>query len=91
LIARQLAQAVRNSLNLPTLTVRARYSEARGVWLVRLVNGSASSEWLELDAKAVAVAASVGVLPPRLLGIFRLAYDALKNAGRVDVLSKGRS
>jgi hypothetical protein len=79
-IERQIVQAIRNSLNLPTLAVRARPSKARGVWLVRLVSGGRTTGWLELDMKAVAVAAAVGLLPPRLLGIFRLAYDSLKCA-----------
>jgi hypothetical protein len=48
--------------------------------MVRLVQNENSSDWVELDLRATAVAASVGVLPPRLLGAFRLAYDSIRSA-----------
>ena len=73
----RLAQAVRNSLNLPRLRVRVRQSKTRRTWLFRLEYRRASSEWLELNARAVAIMKKVGLLPPLYLGIFRLAYAAL--------------
>src|SRR5438477_12053264 len=78
-----VAQAVRNSLNLPRLRVEVRRSTARhntaGCWMVSLKQRGSRSEWLELDTTAIAVARKVGLLPPRLLGMFRLAYDAMNN------------
>ncbi|HWP85329.1 MAG TPA: hypothetical protein VNN17_09080 [Terriglobia bacterium] len=75
-----LAQAVRNSLNLPHLRVLARPGREPGSWQVRVGNGSAQSEWITLPPGAVAVAKKVALLPPRLLGHFRLAYAALRAA-----------
>jgi hypothetical protein len=73
----KLAQAVRNSLNLPRLRVRVRQNKSRRTWSFRLEHRYASSEWLELNASAVAIMKKVGLLPPLHLGIFRLAYAAL--------------
>jgi hypothetical protein len=80
----RLAQAVRNSLNLPRLRVRVRHNKAHNrahrAWSFRLEQGRASSEWLDLNAGAVAVMKKVGLLPPLHLGVFRLAYAALQDA-----------
>jgi len=73
----KLAQAVRNSLNLPRLRVRMRQNKSRRTWLFQLQHRHAGSEWLELNAGAVAIMKKVGLLPPLYLGIFRLAYAAL--------------
>ena len=75
---RRLAQAVRNSLNLPRLRVRVRRNPARRSWSFCLEQGRAHSEWMELDARSAAVMKKVGLLPPIHLGLFRLAYDALQ-------------
>jgi hypothetical protein len=76
---KRLVEAVRNSLNLPRLRVRARHSARRDCWLVRLEQGRSCSDWLELNSPAVAVVRKVGLLPPKKLGLFRLAYAALYN------------
>ena len=76
----QIAQAVRNSLNLPKLRVEARRGPERGSWQVRLKQGRESSDWLTLTAEDVAVIGKRNLLPPMLLGHFRLAYDAIANA-----------
>ena len=73
----RLTQAVRNSLNLPELQVQVRRSRERGCWLVCLRQGRAQSDWLTLDASAVAIIRKIALLPPRLLGHFRLAYDEI--------------
>ena len=73
----RLTQAVRNSLNLPELQVQVRRSRERGSWRVCLRQGRAQSAWLALDSGAVAVIKKIGLLPPRLLGHFRLAYDGI--------------
>lgn len=75
----RLAQAVRNSLNLPALQVRVRPHPSRGSWCFLLEEGRARSEWVELDSGAVAVMRKVGLVPPLHLGTFRLAYAALQN------------
>ena len=75
----KMAQAVRNSLNLPRLQVLVRRNPSRKTWSFRLKRGRAISDWLELDAGSVAVMKKVGLLPPLHLGTFRLAYDELKN------------
>ncbi len=78
-LEKKLVQAVRNSLNLPRLRVRARRSRTKGGWLVCIEEGKVRSEWLLLDLRALAVIRKVGHLPPMLLGIFRLAYDSITN------------
>lgn len=75
----KLAQAVRNSLNLPRLQVRVRRNESRRSWSFLLKEGRACSDWLELDSDSVAVMKKVGLLPAIHLGIFRLAYAALQS------------
>jgi hypothetical protein len=77
-LAGPIALAVRNSLNLPRLRVEARRGPERGAWQVRLQQGQERSEWLTLNAAAVAVIKKVSLLPPKLLGQFRLAYDAIR-------------
>ena len=69
---------MRNSLNLPGLAVRVRPSLQRGTWRVCLEKAGKASDWLMLNPSAVAVTEKVSLLPPRLLGIFRLAYDSLQ-------------
>jgi hypothetical protein len=78
----KIAQAVRNSLNLPRLRVNARRGRASGNWMVSLQQGRFHSEWLELNPASVAIVKKVGLLPPILLGTFRLAYDALSKDGK---------
>ena len=78
ILEQRLAKAVRNSLNLPRLGVEVRRSKLPGCWMVCLRRNRSRSEWLELDRASVAVARKVELLPPRLLGVFRLAYDAIK-------------
>ena len=75
----KLAQAVRNSLNLPRLRVQVRQNKSRRTWSFRLEHRHASSEWLELNAGAVAIMKQVELLPPSHLGVFRLAYAALQD------------
>ena len=77
----RVAQAVRNSLNLPELQVQVRRGPERSCWQVRLRQGKERSEWLTMNAGAVAVIKKVTLLPPMLLGQFRLAYDAISNKG----------
>jgi hypothetical protein len=77
----RIAQAVRNSLNLPGLNVEARRGRERGCWQVRLKQGADRSEWLTLNAAAVGVIRKLALLPPMLLGQFRLAYDAIRPCG----------
>jgi hypothetical protein len=78
LIADRLARAVRHALNLPRLRVEARRSAALKRWQVRLGSGARRSEWIGLDAGATAVMLKLGLLPPKLLGTFRLAYDSIR-------------
>ena len=78
----RIAQAVRNSLNLPKLRVEARRGLERGSWQVRLKLGKECSEWLTLNAGACAVIGKVSLLPPMLLGHFRLAYDSIVQTGK---------
>ena len=77
-IQEQIAQAVRNSLNLPRLGVEVRRALEPGSWRVRLKRGRNASEWLTLPPPAVNVIKKVRLVPPRLLGQFRLAFDAIK-------------
>lgn len=76
----RVAQAVRNSLNLSDLRVRVRRGPERGCWQAQLQLGPGRSEWLGLNPAAVAVIKKITLLPPRLLGKFRLAYDSLKTS-----------
>jgi len=75
----QLARAVRNSLNLPRLRMDARRSGALKCWQVRLRRGVRASDWISLDAQTAAVMTKLGLVPPRHLGTFRLAYDSIKS------------
>ena len=75
----RVAQAVRNSLNLPELQVEVRRGPERSCWQVCLQQGKERSEWLTVNVGAVAVIKKVTLLPPMLLGQFRLAYDAINN------------
>ena len=75
---KKLAQAVRNSLNLPRLRVRVGRSKPRRSWRIRLEQGRTRSPWVELDSRAVAVMKKVGLVPPLHLGTLRLAYAALE-------------
>lgn len=80
----QVIRAVRRSLNLPRLRVAARPGPERGCWQVCLSRGGRCSSWLTLPPSAVAVIRKVELLPPRLLGVFRLAYDALQHRPGLD-------
>lgn len=75
----RVAQAVRNSLNLPELHVQVRRGPERGCWQVRLKQDKERSEWLTMNAGVVAVIKKISLLPPMLLGQFRLAYDTINN------------
>ena len=75
-----LAQAVRNSLNLPDLQVSVRRSKTHRTWSFRLHKDSASSGWIELDAGAIAIMKKLGLLPALHLGTFRVAYQELRLA-----------
>ena len=81
-----LAQAVRNSLNLPELKVDVRRIPTRRAWRFRLHKGSASSGWIELNDGAAAIMKKLGLLPALHLGTFRVAYQEL----RVLTETKGR-
>ncbi len=74
----QLAAAVRKSLNLPDLKVSVRKGQRN--WLFRLHSDKASSEWLELEADDIRVMKQLGLVPALHLGMFRVAYDALRRA-----------
>jgi hypothetical protein len=73
-----LAQAVRNSLNLPQLKVDVRRIAKRRAWCFRLHKDSASSGWIELDDGAAAIMKQLGILPALHLGTFRVAYQELR-------------
>ena len=79
-LAKMLAQAVRNSLNLPNLNVTVRRNRTRGTWSFRLHKNGTSSEWLELDAGAIEIMRQLGLLPALHLGTFRVAYMELRRA-----------
>jgi hypothetical protein len=73
-----LAQAVRNSLNLPGLRVDVRHIPTRRAWRLRLHKDSVSSGWIELDDGAAAIMKKLGLLPALHLGTFRVAYQELR-------------
>ena len=75
-----LAQAVRNSLNLPDLKLDVRRNKVRRTWSFRLHKDSASSGWIELDAGATEIMKTLGLLPALHLGTFRVAYQELRLA-----------
>ena len=76
----KLAQAVRNSLNLPRLKVSVRPGKPRRNWGFRLHHEGVSSDWLELDGESIRIMKQVGLLPALHLGTFRIAYAALRRA-----------
>lgn len=78
----KLAQAVRNSLNLPDLEVAVRQNKSRRSWSFRLRKDGLSSDWLELDAGSIDIMKKIGLLPAIHLGLFRITYDALRRATR---------
>ena len=73
-----LAQAVRNSLNLPDLHVSVRRNKTRQTWSFRLHKDSASSGWIELNAGAIEIMKKLGLLPALHLGTFRVSYQELR-------------
>ena len=75
-----LAQAVRNSLNLPGLKLDVRRNKVRRTWSFRLHKDSASSAWIELDAGATEIMKTLALLPALHLGTFRVAYQELRIA-----------
>ena len=75
-----LAQAVRNSLNLPDLKLDVRRNKVRRTWSFRLHKDSASSAWIELDAGATEIMKTLALLPALHLGTFRVAYQELRIA-----------
>ena len=75
-----LAQAVRNSLNLPRLRISVRRKRASRAWSVCLHKNRKSSQWLALDDGSVKIIQKVGLLPALQLGTFRVAYQLLCRA-----------
>ncbi|OFV90694.1 MAG: hypothetical protein A3H28_11285 [Acidobacteria bacterium RIFCSPLOWO2_02_FULL_61_28] len=75
-----LAQAVRNSLNLPDLKLDVRRNKVRRTWSFRLHKDAASSGWIELDAGATEIMKTLALLPALHLGTFRVAYQELRIA-----------
>jgi len=73
-----LAQAVRNSLNLPKLKVDVRLVKARRAWRFRLHKDSVSSGWIELSAADARIIQELAILPAIRLGTFRVAYQELR-------------
>lgn len=73
-----LAQAVRNSLNLPKLKVDVRRIPTRRAWRFRLHKDSVCSGWIELNDGAAAIMKQLGILPALHLGTFRVAYQELR-------------
>jgi len=76
----KLAQAVRNSLNLPRLRVSVRRHRLRRSWSFCLHKERACSDWLELDSSSIEIMEKLGLLPALHLGTFRIAYAALRQA-----------
>ena len=73
-----LAQAVRNSLNLPKLKVDVRRITARRAWGFRLHKDSVCSNWIELNAADARIIQELAILPAIRLGTFRVAYQELR-------------
>lgn len=73
-----LAQAVRNSLNLPKLKVDVRQIKARKAWRLRLHKDSLCSNWIELNASDARIMQELAILPAMRLGTFRVAYQELR-------------
>ena len=73
-----LAQAVRNSLNLPKLKVDVRQIKARKAWRIRLHKDSLCSNWIELNEGDARIMRELAILPAIRLGIFRVAYQELR-------------
>ena len=73
-----LAQAVRNSLNLPKLKVDVRRIAARRTWGFRLHKDSLCSNWIELNASDARIMQELAILPAMRLGTFRVAYQELR-------------
>ena len=76
----KLVQAVRNSLNLPRLRVAVRRNRSRRSWSFCLKKDRVRSDWLELDSGSIEIMKKIGLLPALYLGVFRIAYDALRRA-----------
>ena len=77
-LATALAQAVRNSLNLPELKVDVRRIKTRRAWRFRVHKDAMCSGWIELDDGAAAIMKKLGLLPALHLGTFRVAYQELR-------------
>ena len=73
-----LAQAVRNSLNLPKLKVDVRQIRTRKAWRFRLHKDSVCSSWIELNNSDAHIMQELSILPAIRLGIFRVAYQELR-------------
>ncbi len=73
-----LAQAVRNSLNLPQLKVDVRRTKTRRAWRFRLHKDSVASGWIELNDGAARIMQDLAILPALYLGTFRVAYQELR-------------
>ena len=77
-LAAALAQAVRNSLNLPDLKVDVRRIKTRRAWRFRVHKDAVCSGWIELNDGAAAIMKKLGLLPALHLGTFRVAYQELR-------------
>jgi hypothetical protein len=73
-----LAQAVRNSLNLPKLKVDVRRIATRRAWGIRLHKDSLCSNWIELNDADARIMRQLAILPAIRLGTFRVAYQELR-------------
>ena len=73
-----LAQAVRNSLNLPKLKVDVREVKSRKAWRFRLHKDSLASGWIELNEGDARIMRDLALLPAIRLGTFRVAYQELR-------------
>ncbi len=79
-----LAQAVRNSLNLPGLKVDVRRVRTRRAWRFRLHKGTVASGWIELNDAAARIMQDLAILPALYLGTFRVAYQELRELTETD-------
>ena len=73
-----LAQAVRNSLNLPKLKVDVRRIKTRKAWRFRLHKDAICSGWIELNDGDARIMRELAILPAIRLGTFRVAYQELR-------------
>jgi hypothetical protein len=85
-----LAQAVRNSLNLPELKLDVRRVKNRKAWRFRLHKGSFASSWIELNDEMSRIMRDLKLLPALYLGTFRVAYQELRELTELNKDTKAR-